>query len=553
VSFLVTARKWRPKTFSEVVGQDGVSRTLQNALKAGRIAHAFIFAGPRGVGKTTTARILAKAVNCVEGPTATPCNVCTPCIEISEGRSLDVLEIDGASNRGVGEIRNLRDNIHFNPASCRKKIYIIDEVHMLTIEAFNALLKTLEEPPEHSMFIFATTEINRVPATILSRCQRFDFRRIPANEITQHLRHIADAEKLKVDDDALELIARRADGAMRDGQSLLDQMATYSPDGITADAVREALGMAPDELFFQISDIVANNRVADAFNVVTEIDERGLSPREFLTGLSEHFLNFIKAQDEGGTDFIDASQDVKNKYREQAGTFAIEDLLRVLGILQEATNEIRRHPQPRLKLELTILRLAVLEKTVQLEELLRELRGGAPVRQKPAAPPPPQKKTEPEPSPVKSTPQASEPAQKPDIQTPPQQEIPGSEGQSQKDQVDADLKMVRSRWSEIVDRICEGKIPLACQLKMGRPQEITNDALRIGFGTDLHDLQLDRLKKVAASGTLDDAITSVFGQPIRLKLERLSKADAEDLARKNSQIDPFEEELIRFLGAKRIG
>ncbi|MBU1651435.1 DNA polymerase III subunit gamma/tau [bacterium] len=556
MSFLVTARKWRPKSFSEVVGQDGVSRTLQNALKAGRIAHAFIFAGPRVIGKTTTARILAKAVNCIEGPTATPCNVCSPCIEIAEGRSLDVLEIDGASNRGVGEIRNLRDNIHFNPASCRKKIYIIDEVHMLTIEAFNALLKTLEEPPAHSMFIFATTEINRVPATILSRCQRFDFRRISAQEIAEHLRKIADAEGLKADDEALELIARRADGAMRDGQSILDQMATYSPEGITADAVREAMGIAPDELFFQVSDIIVNNRVADAFHVVNEIDERGLSPREFLNGLSEHFLNFIKAQDQGGADFIDASQEVRSKYRDQAGQFDIEDLLRILGILQEAVNEIRRHPQPRMKLELTLLRLAALEKTVQLEELLRELRGGAPVERKQPVqkPPPTQKKTAAEATPATKPPPAPVSAPEP-AQTPEQSAAPTTvaEDQPPVDSIASDLKTVRSRWSEIVDRICVGKIPLACQLKMGRPQEISADALVIGFGSDLHDLQLDRLKKVAASGTLDETITEVFGKPIRLRLVRLSPADAEELAKKNSQIDPFEEELIRCLGAKRIG
>jgi DNA polymerase-3 subunit gamma/tau len=543
VSFLVTARKWRPKTFTEIVGQEGVTRTLQNAIKAGRIAHAYIFSGPRGIGKTSTARLLAKAVNCVEGPTPTPCNQCTPCTEIPEGRSLDVLEIDGASNRGVGEIRNLRDNIHFNPAASRKKIYIIDEVHMLTIEAFNALLKTLEEPPEHAMFIFATTEINRVPPTILSRCQRFDFRRISTAEIGAHLRCICDQEKIDADDEALELIARRADGAMRDAQSLLDQMATFAPDKITPDDVRTALGIAPEDLFFDVSDIVIENRAVSVFRIVDNIDTKGLSPREFLRGLSDHFLNLLKARDEKGAEFIEAPQNVRQQYTEKAAQFELNDLLRILAILQEAFNEIRRHPQPRLKLELTLLRLASLERTAQIEDLLSELRGNAPARpQRPRAPrpAPPQKKTEVDPSPPAAVP--------PDNREPPANASAAAETNS----VPIDVKSVRSRWFEIVDQICEDRTPLACQLKMGRPQKIDSGVLIVGFGNDLHDLQLERLRKVAASGTLDDGFEKLFDAPLRLRFERLSQADAEKLSEERKEIDPFEDELIRCLGAKRI-
>lgn len=533
MSFLVTARKWRPRTFSEVIAQEGVCRTLQNALKAGRIAHAYIFSGPRGVGKTTTARILAKAVNCEKGPTPDPCNQCTHCIEISEGRSLDVLEIDGASNRGVGEIRNLRDNIHFNPVSSRRKIYIIDEVHMLTIEAFNALLKTLEEPPEHAMFIFATTEINRVPATILSRCQRFDFRRIPTSEIVRHLQSIADQEKIKATKDALEIIARRADGAMRDAQSFLDQMATFAPQGITADDVRTALGIAPEDLYFNVSDIVIQHDASGVFPLMDEMDERGLSPREFLRGLSDHFLNFLKAKGEEGIRFIEAPASVRKRYQDNAAKFTQNDLLRILAILQEAFNDIRRHPQPRMKLELTLLRLATLENTVQIEELLEELRGKKTVAgAKPVARPPvPQKKTESQPPPPKETRPEPEPA-------------PAD--------LELDLKEIRSRWMEIVDRICENRIPLACQLKMGRPRRLEGETLIIGFGNDLHDLQLERLKKVASSGTLDAGLQLVFNVPVRLRFERLSPADADDLAASARDVDPFEDELIRCLGAKRI-
>ncbi len=541
MSFLVTARKWRPKTFGEVVGQEGVSRTLQNALKAGRVAHAYIFSGPRGIGKTTTARLLAKAVNCEHGPTADPCNQCTACLEIPEGRSMDVLEIDGASNRGVGEIRNLRDNIHFNPAACRKKIYIIDEVHMLTAEAFNALLKTLEEPPDHAMFIFATTEINRVPATILSRCQRFDFRRISTAEIAQHLRYICDTDGVKADDEALELVARRADGAMRDAQSLLDQMTTFAPEGITADEVRTALGIAPEELYFRVSDIVLQDQVADVFQIIDEVDSKGLSPREFLRGISDHFLNLLKARDSKGADFIEAPMAIRERYSQDAAKFDLNDVLRILAILQDAFNEIRRHPQPRMKLELTLLRLASLERTVNIEELLEELRGGAPAQKQPQTQTPP-------PAPQKKTKIAPPPPQKQEAPKP--EPVVASTSPPVNAQIG--IKSIQSRWQEIVDQFCEGRIPLACQLKMGRPQSYENGALVVGFGNDLHDLQLERLKKVAASGSLGSGIEKIFGAAVKLRFERLSKADAEELAKENREEDPFETELIRCLGAKRI-
>ena len=238
MSYVVIARRWRPQQFDEIIGQEHVSKTLSNAIANERIAHSYIFTGPRGVGKTTTARILAKALNCEKGPTATPCNDCASCKSITLGNSLDVLEIDGASNRGIDEIRNLRENIRYTPTQGKYKIYIIDEVHMLTKEAFNALLKTLEEPPEHALFIFATTEIHKVPATILSRCQRFDFRRIPLKTIMEHLQNICTQDKIDIEEEALLQIAKKADGSMRDSQSILDQIISYSGQRVTFDDVR---------------------------------------------------------------------------------------------------------------------------------------------------------------------------------------------------------------------------------------------------------------------------------------------------------------------------
>src|SRR5947209_3041293 len=232
MSYLVLARKWRPQSFEDIAGQGHISRTLQNAIRTNRVAHAYLFTGVRGVGKTSAARILAKALNCENGPTTTPCDACPRCKSITAGDDVDVLEIDGASNRGIDEVREIRGNVQYRPASSRYKIYIIDEVHMLTAPAFNALLKTLEEPPPHVKFIFATTDVQKIPLTILSRCQRFDFKTIRPERIVQSLRSIVAAEKMQADDEALEIIARRAAGSMRDAQSLLDQLLAFGGDGL---------------------------------------------------------------------------------------------------------------------------------------------------------------------------------------------------------------------------------------------------------------------------------------------------------------------------------
>ena len=508
------------------------------------MAHAYIFSGPRGIGKTTTARLLAKAINCDKGPTPDPCNDCVHCREIQEGRSLDVLEIDGASNRGVGEIRNLRENIRFNPVSSKKRVYIIDEVHMLTIEAFNALLKTLEEPPEHAVFIFATTEINRVPATILSRCQRFDFRRLSVREIQDHLRHICDQEGIPAEDAALELLARRADGAMRDAQSLLDQMATFAPDGIIADQVRTALGIIPEDLFFKASDLVFHRNTADVFSIVAELDELGYSPREFIRGLSDHFLNFIKARAPATASSIEVPAEVRKRYEEGAKRFDINDLLRISAMLQDAFTDIRLHPQPKLKLELTLLRLATLERTVQIEELLKQLRGEAApsVSRRTDAPAPtaaPERKY-PDASTGGVLKIAERAVEKPAVQ-------PSAGGI-----IPLDFEAIRAHWSELVDRICNGRSPLACQLRLARPVRLEEDVLVVSFGSDFHDLQLERLQKVAVAGGFDEGMSLTFGKPVRFRFERHEGHKADQSAESQEVTDPLDQEIVRTLGATQI-
>ena len=291
MSYLVLARKYRPQTFDEVVGQSHITRILKNSLNSRKIAHAYLFAGPRGVGKTSMARILAKALNCEKGITSIPCNQCVHCREISEGRSVDVLEIDGASNRTIDEARDIREKINYSPANSRFKIYIIDEVHMLTTYAFNALLKTLEEPPDNVVFILATTEPNKLPSTIISRCQRFDFRKLSTNEIFTQLKKIAEEESMKIEDNALKSIAYRADGALRDAEGMLDQMISYAEGEISVDNVIEIFGFVKDEIYGALLEKIVMGDEKGIIEDVENIVEKGYNFEEFTIG----FISFLKS------------------------------------------------------------------------------------------------------------------------------------------------------------------------------------------------------------------------------------------------------------------
>jgi len=296
MEYQIFALKWRPQDFSQIIGQDHVVNLLKNSIQKDRLAYAYLFSGPRGVGKTSMARILAKSLNCKKGPTINPCQVCAACREITECRSLDVLEIDGASNRGIDEVRELRESVRFAPSSSKFKIYIIDEVHMLTNEAFNALLKTLEEPPEFVKFIFATTQVNKVPATILSRCQHLDFRRIPVLDIINQLNKIVAKERIKLDDEVLFSIARASDGSLRDAESLLDQLISFTKEKISISDVSSLLGVVEQDILFEVTDKIIKKDAQSALDSLSVMLRQGKDSNIILNNIIEHFRNLIVAK-----------------------------------------------------------------------------------------------------------------------------------------------------------------------------------------------------------------------------------------------------------------
>lgn len=360
-------RKWRPQSFEDIVGQNHITQTLKNAIRMNRIAHAYLFSGPRGVGKTTTARIFAKALNCEKGPTETPCGQCSRCVRISQGQSMDVLEIDGASNRGIEEIRELRSKIGFAPAEGKYKIYIIDEVHMLTDPAFNALLKTLEEPPSQVLFIFATTAPYKVPNTILSRCQSFNFRRISIEEIVEKLKRIADEEKINIDPPSLRLIAESATGSMRDAESILDQVIAYSENKVTAQEVRDILGLLPHKTFYQLLDNIVNHNTETGLKLVDKLVKDGVELNKFVQDfiIYVHNTSLIKVL---GKDNLYSSlyfeADELDSIRGLIEKTETRTLLDIIEELKTVEERMKFHHYPWILLELTLVKLTHNEKKI---------------------------------------------------------------------------------------------------------------------------------------------------------------------------------------------
>lgn len=531
MSYLVTARKWRPMVFDDVIGQSHVSETLRNALAQNRLAHAFIFSGTRGCGKTTTARILARAVNCLNPKNFEPCNECEVCKEITDGRSLDVIEIDGASNRGIEEIRNLRESVRYAPTRGKRKVYIIDEVHMLTKEAFNALLKTLEEPPPHVLFIFATTELHKVPATILSRCQRYDFRRIGLEEIVGRLKFIAGEEKITIDDDALLIISKKGDGSMRDAQSIFDQVVSFCGTTISAKQVGDALNIVDQELYFRVSDVLRAKDTKAALDLVKEVINSGFDIKEFVSGIAEHFRNMLVAKTTNMTNLIEESEIHRKRYASDSASFSLQDILRILKVTTDTENSIRYSPQPRFKLEVMVVQLTKMEQSVKIDDLLLQIDDlkkklqsdlkpsfiSKPQEVFPEKPSAVQKVMEvPVESVVSSSPKFSVQDSQPryTFVAPAKKTTEDQQNEPQHVQqtINVSLSDVLQKWNTIVDEMRKKKISVGTILGETTPVDIVNGTLQIACGDDFHCGTLFRNKEILAE-TVNEILNS------RLRIE----------------------------------
>jgi DNA polymerase-3 subunit gamma/tau len=504
MSYKVLARKYRPQDFEEVVGQGSTVRILRNALSRNRVPHAMLFSGVRGVGKTTLARIMAKALNCEEQKGELPCNKCTSCQEITDGIAIDLHEIDGASNRGIQEIRELKENIRFLPTGSRYKIIIIDEVHMLTNEAFNALLKTLEEPPDHVIFMFATTELHKIPVTILSRCQRYELKRVPFGELCEYFRKISEAEKVDISETALEMIGREAAGSVRDGLSLLDQVFSFGGDKMTDEDVREVLGVVDSHVFEKLGTALLGEDLGGSLEILEEICTGGADLKRFTADLLYFIRGLIICSETKSPDaLIEASDRQLAAMKDLAGQYSSEKVLNLFDRLLKGVAEMQYATHPRLVLEMTFARavqsgqlLPISELISKIDELLAAAGEDQPAT---AAPAVPEKKTPekiaPEPAPpvqvAEATPTFTEDPQplEPAEPNPVAEETAGPEP----------VRDVRKDWDDFVAYVKDRKGWMAQVLKLCLPPKIEGEELRIRFDeiTECRILlQTDNLKSL---------------------------------------------------------
>lgn len=515
MSYLVLARKWRPQSFADLVGQEHVSRTLGNAIRTDRVHHAFLFTGARGVGKTSAARIFAKALNCQEGPSETPCNSCPACLEITAGNSVDVLEIDGASNTGVDDVRELRESIRYLPSRARYKIFIIDEVHMLSINAFNALLKTLEEPPAHAKFIFATTEPHKIPVTILSRCQRFDFRKISLPQVVGRLREIADREELKISDRALALVARRGEGSMRDSLSALDQVLAFCGSEIRDEEIQALFGQVDRRLLLDAVEGILQHDGRRALESVRRVDHLGHSFRQFCRELVEAFrtLTLLKVVDDP-SGLVDATAEELNEWKGLAADAGLEDLQRILTLLLKTEGELPGSSFPRLTLEMALVRLAQMPPARDVASLIRKLEdlegrlgdggaaaaGGVPSPRDPVReiPPPP----------------ARPPASRPAEPAPTESSTP----------VPAPAPVGEKGWAGLVEKIRKVKPLLASVLEHG--SLLPPDLPRLEIAFPAGSFYLEQLRDAEKLAQLEGLATDYFGEKVQLRISVLDDRQA---------------------------
>lgn len=521
MSYQVFARKYRPQSFDEVLGQEAAVTTLKNAIALNRIHHAYLFCGARGVGKTSLARIFAKSINCEKGPTAEPCQECSNCKAITQGSFMDVLEIDGASNTGVDDVRELREQAKYLPASGKHKVYIIDEVHMLSTSAFNALLKILEEPPAHILFVFATTEPHKIPITILSRCQRFDLKRLSPVQLVGHLKKILASEKLKIDDEGLSLIAHCGDGSVRDSLSLLDQIVSFCGNEVPLEKIREILGLADRSVLFEMAAALLNASVPDALQSAQGLFERGADLKIFSEGLLETLRNLLVLK-EGGAKFVDlppGDLDALNGLLAQADT---SQLLMMFQILSRATEEIARSDFPRLLFEAALIKMTHVKEYLSIPQILEEIRGGtAPTaRTAPLTPTPAPTRSA---APASATASAATSAARPKTAAP--------------------SNPLNQTWVDFVKYVLQNRPQVGSLLEHGRCVDLGADKIVLGF--EPASLYVDMLKDRIP--TVNEMASGFFNRPLKIELKTLAASEtALPSALEMRQKEEFaEEELMK--------
>ncbi len=561
-------RKWRPRTFEEIVGQEHVVRTLRNALLSGRIHHAYLFAGPRGTGKTTTARLLAKAVNCLAPKEERPCNECEICVAVNEGRLLDLIEIDAASNTGVDDVRELRERVGFRPNEARFKVYVIDEVHMLSNAAFNALLKTLEEPPQHAIFVLATTEAQKILPTVLSRCQRFDFHRISVGDIVDRLEKLAERENLRFEPQALELIAHQATGSMRDAESLLDQLASYDDGEITVEQMRAALGIGANETVMQITEALAGGGMAEGLSAINGAVEEGTDPRQFARQMVEHLRSLLLLKLESGVVRGHVSEEMFPLLQDQAAAFSRRQLVRAVHLFSRAAREAKGGWQPQLPLEMAFIE-AILPLDSRAEgggeDAPAEASRSSQPRQRPAASR--KRSSNPTPRPKRSR---SQPEKDDDPDE--SEKTSGSDGvreavppHSVDGAGDGPLtpQQVSDQWPRFLDGLRPRDLSLEALMRSCEPVAVEDDVVVLSFSHKFHRSKVEEDKK---RHIVEDVLSDLFGRELHVRcvmnMDRDPGAEEEDIQRSDGESgsraqdvseDPVVQMAVDELGAEVVG